>query len=193
MGKSRCFRPSLGYSLHYFKGVGIGVFFIGRMGFAPGFAPFSGRKFRKKDVAFRFDVHFGEVDLLPQMRGLPVNFAATDDENLLLAIVVSQSEGFRYRMDYQHAVGGKKGVAGDDHVDAFGQWSPDALETVAAHQHVVPQGSAFEPGQIGRQVPGYLVVLSDNPVSGDGDDGGDEHKYEGCRAYLARSYGRAKI
>jgi hypothetical protein len=79
-------------------------------------------------------------------------------------------------MRYEHPVGTEERVAGDNYIGALGQWAANAPETFPAHNDMVFEGGFFEINQIGGQVPGYLVVFSNNAVFGNGYYRGDNHK-----------------
>lgn len=168
----------MSYELCFFqnpKGIGPLIFSIGQMRLLPSFVPVVGINSWEKDVARGFQIYFGQVELIPQLQACTVYFSAPENESFRLAGIISHAERIFDGMRHQHAISGKVRITRNDDIGTLGQWPAKTSKRMTAHEHMVIQRRALKPGQIGGQVPGNLVVLSDHVVFSGGDNGRDKH------------------
>ena len=117
-------------------------------------------------------VHFGEVHHVGAGQGFAVDFAAADDEDLLVGLP-GQVQGFGEGVGHFAAGRGPVELARHHDVAALGQRPADAVVSAAAHHDGVSQGEGLEVAQVGGQVPGQLALLANHAVVGNGDDDGN--------------------
>lgn len=119
-------------------------------------------------VALHLYANVGDVEFAGQGHRLAVNLAATNDEDLLLAIAhrqrLLQRPGHLATLDTEVCIAGNYDVA------TIWQWSADAFVGLASHYHGVTRSHGLEVAKILGYVPGHSATGADNAVLGHGHD-----------------------
>ncbi len=143
----------------------------------------------KKDAALGLGLYPGQVDAVSQGKGLVVYLPPSDHENRgvrgpglagwrwvalrlagLLAFAGQQLSRLLQRLFEAacalRSFGPPVRVAGNDDVAAIGQGLADGIVGFSTHQHDVPGGQLAEIAQVGGQMPGHALAVTDDAVAG---------------------------
>ena len=108
-----------------------------------------------------------QVHPVDRLARLLVDGRSADDERVALLGFFQGLSDTRHEHHSRHRR--VSGAANDD-VFPIRQGLADAVERFSAHDDGVTGGQALEEFEVGRKMPGQLVVMADDAVFGDGDD-----------------------
>ena len=158
-----------------YKGIGAGMFLVGRTGIPAFFLPLGGVDGGEPYVGpGGFGVYFCQAQLVGQGEGLAVEAGAADDVDMFIRS--ARGQGFVQGGKHLRAGQLESGLGGEDDVAAVGQSAfGQGFECLAAHQDGVARGEGFEAFQVVGQPEKQLVLVADGTAAVDGGDEGEGH------------------